>query len=793
MTENTTTALLTFLLLILGLATSAAAQPQGTSNVLLLPSFEVDLSGYGATTFLSLVNSADEPAELEMIVYSNWGIEIFSTRAAFRAHEARAFNLADWLIRGKLPDRILLADELAHAQAALSGQASPKTNLYYGTEEAIQTAFGSVSIRRRSGPGAFFGDFFVFDPAGDNAQGDLLVDESPGDCEGSVCERHGLRFFTGGALGTDTEIVIRTRRTAGQPSESPFLLERQKINAQVSVYRQNGQLVETREMSFLPLEAVRLSELGFDAAAGWIDITTDEETFIAVRYSADGRFSVGLRAVCLSVLIPPPPPVMVGKVRIEKSTNGEDADSKPGPTVDFGAPVNWEYVVTNTGQVNLRDVEVTDDQGVVVHCDQDELAPGESMTCTGSGFAIEGQYENLGTVMAKTPDGKDVEDTDPSHYFGQRNETKIASIDIEKSTNDEDADQPTGPQIPVGGAVTWKYVVKNTGDYDLFDVRVTDSDPSVTVSCPQDALKVGKSMECVAHATAIEGQYKNTGTATGNANIDGFIVERTDTDDSHYFGMLEPVEPIVTIDIEKSTNGHDADAAPGPEITVGDPVEWIYRVTTTGNVTLSNIDVSDNMGVAVSCPKTTLAPQEWMDCKGYGTAEPGQYKNIGTATGDNDGKTATDSDPSHYKGKQTPQPPKDRRMTGGGSAFTDNVRYTHGFELHCDTSKPNNLEINWGPGRSNQFHLTNLASGNCTDDPSISEGHPVAGFDTFVGTGTGRLNGEEGATITFKLTDAGEPGKDADLAQFTIVPPGGGAPVVVSGTLNSGNHQAHGN
>ena len=86
-----------------------------------------------------------------------------------------------------------------------------------------------------------------------------------------------------------------------------------------------------------------------------------------------------------------------------------------------------------------------------------------------------------------------------------------------------------------------------------------------------------------------------------------------------------------------------------------------------------------------------------------------------------------------------------------------------------------------------------LASGDCSDDPSISEGHPVAGFDTFIGTGTGKLNGEEGATITFKFTDAGEPGKGADLCEFTIVPPGGGEPVVVSGYLQSGNQQAHGN
>ncbi len=138
------------------------------------------------------------------------------------------------------------------------------------------------------------------------------------------------------------------------------------------------------------------------------------------------------------------------------------------------------------------------------------------------------------------------------------------------------------------------------------------------------------------------------------------------------------------------------------------------------------------------------------------------------------------------KGEPTAGLPDDeRRMTGGGSVFDANgIRFTHGFELHCDANQgPNNLQINWG---GNRFHLESLGSASCSDDASISEGKPVAGFDTFVGTGVGRLNGTSGVSITFKFTDAGEPGKGVDLAQFTI-----DALPQVSGTLNKGNHQAH--
>ncbi|MEM8679739.1 MAG: hypothetical protein AAGF97_10345, partial [Planctomycetota bacterium] len=52
-------------------------------------------------------------------------------------------------------------------------------------------------------------------------------------------------------------------------------------------------------------------------------------------------------------------------VDIEKSTNGVDADTGTGPTLIAGAPVTWQYAVTNTGETFLNNVSVVDDQGEV--------------------------------------------------------------------------------------------------------------------------------------------------------------------------------------------------------------------------------------------------------------------------------------------------------------------------------------------------------------------------------------------------------------------------------------------
>jgi len=105
-------------------------------------------------------------------------------------------------------------------------------------------------------------------------------------------------------------------------------------------------------------------------------------------------------------------------VKIEKSTNGEDADNPPGPSVLVGSAVTWRYVVTNTGTIALTAVALSDDKGVTVNCGgQTTLAVGQTLTCTGTGVATLGQYSNIGKVTANSASGT-VDDTDPSHYLG---------------------------------------------------------------------------------------------------------------------------------------------------------------------------------------------------------------------------------------------------------------------------------------------------------------------------------------------------------------------------------------
>lgn len=133
------------------------------------------------------------------------------------------------------------------------------------------------------------------------------------------------------------------------------------------------------------------------------------------------------------------------------------------------------------------------------------------------------------------------------------------------------------------------------------------------------------------------------------------------------------------------------------------------------------------------------------------------------------------------------QEPVQGFITGGGTVVDGKLKVTHAFTLQCDPAQgPNKLEVNWG---GNRFQLTSLTAAACSTEGSA--GKPKAGFNTYKGTGTGELNGVEGATVEFTITDNGEPGTK-DTFSITIRDKDGKVVLQISGRLlKGGNHQAH--
>ena len=112
-------------------------------------------------------------------------------------------------------------------------------------------------------------------------------------------------------------------------------------------------------------------------------------------------------------------------IHVEKLTNGSDADSPKDPNITKDNPVNWTYVVTIVGNVNLTAIDVVDNVSGVDPAyksgdtnNDDWLNLTETWIFNATGTAEMGQYANIGTANGTDLLGKNVTDTDPSHYFG---------------------------------------------------------------------------------------------------------------------------------------------------------------------------------------------------------------------------------------------------------------------------------------------------------------------------------------------------------------------------------------
>ncbi len=424
----------TWILLAGLLAAPALVQAeQEASSTLLLPYFEVGPEG-SLTTLFAVSNGAPEPASIEITVFTNWGIPVLTVPAELPGRAVTTINLADWIVGGQLPDEARPTGDLEHLQAALAGRRSPATGLFYGSEAADGRLVGYLTVRGAGfpRPDSLWGDYFIVDPLQDSAQGESLIDLEA-DVRGA-CRRHALRYLDGGAFDGGTEVMIWTGR-GGRPNESGYLREARRTPAEAAVYGLDGSLTDSRSFALMAVEVVDVAELGLRDAFGWLEIVTEGKALVSVRYRARDRFSVALRSSCLREAAEDlpgggrdEPPIACDRspaIDLETKTNGHDADVAPGPALTVGDPVGWLYVVTNTGDSALDNVRVGDDQGVVVNCPASRLAPGESMTCTSIGIAVEGPYRNLGTAVAHSVadphcPAMNVADQDPSHYHGER-------------------------------------------------------------------------------------------------------------------------------------------------------------------------------------------------------------------------------------------------------------------------------------------------------------------------------------------------------------------------------------
>ncbi len=181
----------------------------------------------------------------------------------------------------------------------------------------------------------------------------------------------------------------------------------------------------------------------------------------------------------LSVPMPQNPAVMIAKSSNATGTNAA------------GDVVTYTYDVTNTGNVTLADVTVTDPHGglsaiTCVPAQGSTLAPGATVQCTATYTVTQadvdaGQIDNTGSVSAEAPGGDPADPGDDVTAADALSEPvsppSPPSIDVAKQA---------GVPIDVGGGeleTTITLTVTNTGSLELSNVQVSD-DLSTTFPLP---------------------------------------------------------------------------------------------------------------------------------------------------------------------------------------------------------------------------------------------------------------------------------------------------------------------
>jgi uncharacterized repeat protein (TIGR01451 family) len=262
-----------------------------------------------------------------------------------------------------------------------------------------------------------------------------------------------------------------------------------------------------------------------------------------------------------------------------------------GDGSSVGDTITYNFTVTNTGNVTLDPVGVTDplDGLSAISCPKTALDPDESMTCSAT-YDIDqddidaGDVDNEATATGTPPSGPDVDDEDTETV----NLSQDPSLSVEKELTDHD-DADSDGLVSLGETLTFTITATNDGNVTLSDVVVTDdlitptggTTPCASVAPGGTCTLVGTYVVTAGDVTA--GEVENTGTAC--ADTDGPPCD----DDT----VTTPVEDP-SIEITKGPDNQFVDQ--------GQSFTWTITVTNTGNVDLTSVEVDDPLVPA--CDKT---------------------------------------------------------------------------------------------------------------------------------------------------------------------------------------------
>ena len=441
----------------------------------------------------------------------------------------------------------------------------------------------------------------------------------------------------------------------------------------------------------------------------------------------------------------------LAKLSLDKSiTSGNPYDA-------VGDVIAYSYLVSNTGNVNITSLAISDDKitgSNTVNCQVTELPPGANTTCTASYTVIQDDLNNgsvTNTAQASGTDPSESPVTSPTDS-ATANAASNPALSIVKAA-------PIG-NLSVGSTLTYTVTATNTGN--TTQTKVVVSDLMLTPKS-RTCDSVAPNTICVLTGTYVVKQTDvDEGEIVNTASVESTQVTTPVTDTQTTTILRNPELSLV-----KS-------ASPTTYNAVNAEITYSYVVTNDGNVTITNLAVTDNKIATVTCSTTSLAPGASTTCTATYTIkqadiDAGSVTNIASATGKGPNNASVTSPEDTYTVRGPVAGPSLALSKSANpmsyTAVDDSITYTYVVTNNGNVTlqapfavtdnkivSPNAVNCSAAPAT-----LAPLASFTCTAGYRITQADVVAGSVTNMASATGK-NGS--TTVT----------SPADSETVTIAP-----------------------
>jgi uncharacterized repeat protein (TIGR01451 family) len=285
---------------------------------------------------------------------------------------------------------------------------------------------------------------------------------------------------------------------------------------------------------------------------------------------------------------------MVKEVSVNNGVSWFDANSVPGQYYSAGINPRFRFTVTNSGNVTLVNLNLSDPEvsgfyksDLITACGfPASLSPGDYFTCYAQLPGLPGQQSNTATASGEF-NSILYSDSDDAYYFGS-----VPSIVLTKTAN------PTSI-VAAGNVITYTFSVQNTGNSPLSNITLSDSMLGGLICSTINDLQPGTSQpfSCSGNThTVTQSEIDNNGGGDGDidntATVQGYAPDGAMVSDSDSTAVTFSQIPGLTL--MKSADRTNVVAA-------GEVITYSFSVQNTGNVTITGIALTDSFLTGISC------------------------------------------------------------------------------------------------------------------------------------------------------------------------------------------------